>query len=296
MKFLNKLERKYGKYAIDNLTLILILGYVIGYVINLVNDRMFGYLTLNPYMIMKGQVWRLISWILVPPSELSLFTIVMLFFYYSIGRTLEQTWGKFKYNIFILCGILFTIASAFIALYVLPSSVYGMYNISEVNAGDTFQFVKGYIISFYVSTYYINLSIFLLFAALYPDMQVMLYFIIPIKIKWLAYLDVALMAYEVYKYGIVCGVIVFASLLNFLIFFALIMQAKGNTPVNAKRKHDYQKKVYSAKSVYEGGARHKCAICGRTELDNPNLTFRYCSKCTGSKEYCEDHLFTHEHK
>lgn len=296
MKFLNKLERKYGKYAIDNLTLILILGYVIGYVINLVNDRMFGYLTLNPYMIMKGQVWRLISWILVPPSELSLFTVVMLFFYYSIGRTLEQTWGKFKYNIFIISGIIFTVVSAMVAYFILPSSVYGMYNISEVNTSETFQFVKGYIISFYVSTYYINLSIFLLFAALYPDMQVMLYFIIPIKIKWLAYLDLALMAYEIYKYGFVCGVIVFASLLNFLIFFVLILQAKGNTTANARRKRDYQKKVYSAKSVYEGGARHKCAICGRTELDNPNLTFRYCSKCTGSKEYCEDHLFTHEHK
>ena len=162
--------------------------------------------------------------------------------------------------------------------------------------GEAYQFVKGYIISLFVSTYYINLSIFLLFAALYPNMEVMLYFVIPVKIKWLAYLDVAIMVYNIYQYGFVCGVIVIASLLNFLIFFVLIMQAKGKTPANTKRKREFQKKVYSAKSVYEGGARHKCAICGRTELDNPNLTFRYCSKCTGSKEYCEDHLFTHEHK
>ena len=296
MKFLNKLERKYGKYAIDNITLLLILGYVIGYGIQKINIDMFYMLTLNPYYIMKGQIWRIVSWVLVPPSELGFFTIIMLFFYYSIGRTLEQTWGKFKYNIFIISGIIFTVVSAMVAYFILPSSVYEVYKIPAAFTGEVFNFVKGYIISAFVSTYYINLSIFLLFAALYPDMQVMLYFIIPIKIKWLAYLDLALMAYEIYQYGFVCGVIVFASLLNFLIFFVLILQAKGNTPANARRKRDYQKKVYSAKSVYEGGARHKCAICGRTELDNPNLTFRYCSKCTGSKEYCEDHLFTHEHK
>lgn len=296
MKFLNKLERKYGKYAINNLTLLLIIGYVIGYVIQLVNEDMFMMLTLNPYYIMKGQVWRLVSWLLVPPSDLSFFTIVMLFFYYSIGQTLERTWGRFKYDIFIIGGIIFTIISAFVAYYVLPTSVYDKYQIPAYITGEAFAYVKGYIISLFVSTYYINLSIFLLFAALYPDMQVLLYFVIPIKIKWLAYLDVALMLYGIYEGGIVCGVIVIASLLNFLIFFALIMQAKGKTPANRKRKQDYQKKVYSAKNVYEGGARHKCAICGRTELDNPDLTFRYCSKCSGGKEYCEDHLFTHEHK
>lgn len=295
MKFLNKLERKYGKYAIDNITLLLIIGYIVGYVIYMVDKDLFALMTLDPYYIMKGQVWRLVSWLLVPPSSPSIFTIIMLFFYYSLGQTLEKTWGKFKYNVFILSGILFTIIFALVAFFALPKAAFDGYSVPIGCYVYGLSCVKGYVIAYFVSSYYISLSIFLLFAALYPDMEVMLYFIIPIKIKWLAYLDVALMIYQIFEGGIVCGVIVFASLLNFLIFFVLILQGRGKTPANAKRKRDYQKKVYSAKNVYEGGARHKCAICGRTELDNPNLTFRYCSKCSGSKEYCEDHLFTHEH-
>ena len=192
MKFLNKLERKYGKYAIDNITLLLIVGYVVGYVIYLVNKDLFALMTLNPYYIMKGQVWRLFSWLLVPPSSPSIFTIIMLFFYYSLGQTLEKTWGKFKYNVFILSGILFTIVFAVIAYFVLPKAAFDSYNIPVIYMTYGFTYIKGYVISYFVSSYYISLSIFLLFAALYPDMQVMLYFIIPIKIKWLAYLDVAL--------------------------------------------------------------------------------------------------------
>jgi hypothetical protein len=244
---------------------------------------------------MRGQVWRLVSWLLIPPSELSIFTIIMLFFYYSIGKTLEQTWGKFKYNVFILSGIICTIVFSMVAYFALPDGVFTVYDISASLYGEAEYLIRGTIVSAFVSTYYINLSIFLLFAVLYPDMQVMLYFLIPLKIKWLAYLDIALLLLDVYQYGVVCAFVIFASLLNFIIFFILILKNKGRTPANAKRKKDYQKKVYSAKSVYEGGARHKCAICGRTELDNPDLTFRYCSKCSGGKEYCEDHLFTHEH-
>lgn len=295
MKFLDKLERKYGKYAIENITLLLILGYVIGYSIRFINEDMYYMLTLNPYYIMRGQVWRLVSWLLIPPSELSIFTIIMLFFYYSIGKTLEQTWGKFKYNVFILSGIICTIVFSMVAYFALPDGVFTVYDISASLYGEAEYLIRGTIVSAFVSTYYINLSIFLLFAVLYPDMQVMLYFLIPLKIKWLAYLDIALLLLDVYQYGVVCAFVIFASLLNFIIFFILILKNKGRTPANAKRKKDYQKKVYSAKSVYEGGARHKCAICGRTELDNPDLTFRYCSKCSGGKEYCEDHLFTHEH-
>ena len=125
------------------------------------------------------QIWRLVSWILIPPSSLDIFTIIMLFFYYSIGTSLERAWGDFKYNVYIFSGILMTIIGSFL-LYGIEYAVNGY----PALMGTAF------------STYYISLSIFLGFAISFPDMQVLLYFIIPIKIKWLAYLDVALLAYS----------------------------------------------------------------------------------------------------
>ena len=92
MRFLKKLERKIGKYAIPNLSLYLVMGYIIGYVLILINDKVhvMDFLTLNPYLILHGQVWRLITWIIIPPSGLSIWTIIMLFFYYSVGTSLEK--------------------------------------------------------------------------------------------------------------------------------------------------------------------------------------------------------------
>jgi len=304
MKLLNKLERKYGKYAIHNLTLYLIIGYVIGYVLEMINSDWYFALSLDPYLILKGQVWRLVTWVIAPPSSLSIFTIIMLFFYYSIGTTLENTWGAFKYNVYLFSGLFFTIVAVFIIYFAFPFSTFAteLAGISEAEFlemakaySKTIAEVKGAIISQYVSTYYINMSIFLLFATLFPEMQVMLYFVIPVKIKWLAYLYVLLMIYDMYYFGWIGRIVVIVSLFNFLLFFIMIKKSKGLSLKERKRKADYHKKVYTAKAMYEGGARHKCAICGRTELDDPNLTFRYCSKCSGSKEYCNDHLFSHEH-
>ena len=163
MKFLDKMERKYGRYALKNLPMFIIATYVAGYVLELLTPEMLGYLTLEPYYILHGQVWRLVTWILIPPSSLDIFTIIMLFFYFSIGQTLERTWGSFKFDVYIFSGLIFTVIGAFL--------LYGM---------------TGYIgIGMLFTTYYINMSIFLAFALTYPDMQVMLYFIITIKMKWM---------------------------------------------------------------------------------------------------------------
>ena len=110
--FLNKLERKIGKYAISNLSLYIILAYVIGYILTLTGSVEF--ISLNPYKILHGQIWRIITWIIVPPSALNIFTIIMLFFYYSLGTSLERTWGTFRYNVYIFSGILFTVIGAFL--------------------------------------------------------------------------------------------------------------------------------------------------------------------------------------
>ena len=109
MNFLDKMERKYGRYALSHLTMYIIVTYIAGYIIALAAPIMRQYLTLEPYYILHGQIWRLVSWILIPPSSLDIFTIIMLFFYYSIGTSLERAWGDFKYNVYIFSGILMTI-------------------------------------------------------------------------------------------------------------------------------------------------------------------------------------------
>ena len=164
MKLLNKMERKFGRYAVRNLSAYIIAFYVAGYLMEVFTPDIFNYLTLEPYYILHGQVWRIVTWLLVPPSSLDLFTIIMLFFYYSVGNTLERTWGAFRYNVYIFGGVLAMVLGAFI--------LYGILG-GNVMFGTLF------------TTYYVNLSIFLAFAATYPDTQVMLYFLIPIKMKWL---------------------------------------------------------------------------------------------------------------
>ena len=108
-------ERKFGKYAVRDLSLKLIILYLIGYAIYYIRPEILYYMTLNPYAIVHGQVWRLVSWLLIPPSASNLFFIaIMMFFYYSIGTSLERVWGTWRYNVFIFTGILLTIVSAFL--------------------------------------------------------------------------------------------------------------------------------------------------------------------------------------
>lgn len=278
MNWLNKLERKLGKFAIRNLSLWIIVCYVIGYLISFISPALLNYLELEPHLILHGQVWRLFTWVLVPPSGFGIFTFIMLFFYYSLGTTLEHTWGTFRYNAYIFSGFLLTIVGAFL--------VYLIYVIRGVNAiygmGGAF------------STYYVNLSIFLAFAASYPDMQVMLYFIIPIKIKWMAWLDIALLALDIVMSGFQLEliIVIVASLANFLIFFLTTRNYRHINPREIHRKQEFKRQVRTAAAV----TKHKCAICGRTDEDSPELEFRFCSKCNGNYEYCQNHLFTHEHK
>ena len=137
--FLDKAERKYGKYAINNLSLYIIVAYVIGYILSLTGTV--DFLRLNPYEIVHGQVWRIITWIIVPPSSLGIFTIIMLFFYYSLGRSLEMTWGAFRYNVYIFSGMIFTFIGAML-LYVFFAYA------SNNNPEEV-----GFVISMYVTTY-----------------------------------------------------------------------------------------------------------------------------------------------
>lgn len=281
MNFLNKMERKYGRYAIHNLTKYMIGCYAIGYILvylgQMFGANFFQYLLLSPYHIMHGQIWRIVSWILIPPSSSNIiFVLIMLSFYYYLGTALERTWGAFRYSVYILGGMLCTVIGAFI-----------LYFISGPN--EMFSLING--MSF--STYYINLSIFLAFAMNYPDMEVLFMMIIPIKIKYLALLDVAYLLYDLIRGGWGTRTVIIASLLNFIIYFLMTRNYRRISPQEIHRKQQFKKAVHP--QMTPGGTRHKCAVCGRTEKDGEHLEFRYCSKCNGNYEYCQDHLFTHQH-
>lgn len=278
MKFFSKMERKFGKYAIRNLTKYIIITYIIGYVLQLlgrVGVPVLGYLMLDPGLILRGQIWRLVSWVLIPPGRLDLFTIIMLLCYYQLGTALEQTWGRFRYNAYIFFGLLMTIVGAFILYAVMV---------------DTFT-ILGYGTQF--STFYVSLSIFLGFALTYPDMRMMLYFLIPIKIKYLAILDVVFLAVSMYQGDWATRVVIICSLMNVIVFFFMTRDYKRVNPQEIHRRNEFKKAM--SRGQASNITTHKCAVCGRTEKDDPTLEFRFCSKCKGNYEYCQDHLFTHEH-
>lgn len=310
--FLNKLERKYGKYAIQNLSVYLIAAYIIGYFIFAVNKEWYAYLTFDPYEIFHGQIWRLFTWILTFPNrENIIYVAIMMFFYYSIGTLLEKTWGTFRYNVYIFSGMIFTVVAGLLLYFVLAFisrepgnhtalNMLGM-EIGEFGhllAPETVQQLVGALVGECVSTYYIFMSILLACAATYPELEVMLYFFIPVKMKWFGLVYAALCIFDAVMSNWGTRVMIVASLLNFVIFFFTTRNYNRMSPKEIKRKSTYKKRVREAQrnSTYENGARHKCAICGRTELDDPNLVFRFCSKCKGGKEYCQEHLFTHEHR
>ncbi len=244
---------------------------------NLFGFSITGYLTLSPYHILHGQIWRIVSWLLIPPPTSNLvFVLIMLLFYYSLGETLERTWGAFRYNVYILGGVLFTVIGAFLLYFMMGANPF---------------LSMAYSMAF--STYYINLSIFLAFAANYPDMQVLFMMIIPMKMKWLAVLDIAYLLYDMVKGGWGIRTVILASLLNFIIYFLSTRNYQRISPKEIHRKQQFQRAVHP--KMAPGVTKHKCAVCGRTEKDGDDLEFRFCSKCNGNYEYCQDHLFTHKH-
>lgn len=275
----HKIERTLSKYAIPNITLYLIICYAFGYLIQFVNADFIQYMTLEPGKIIHGQVWRLLTWVVIPPSSTNLFfVLIMLYFYYSIGRILEQIWGTYRLNVYLFQGITFTIIGSFILYGIL--SLIGFSN--PVGFG------------MYFSTYYINMSLFLAYAATLPDMQVLLFFIIPVKVKVLGIIYAALLVFECLQGGLIIWVVVGSSLLNFVVFFVSSRDRIRRTPKQMKQKIEYTRQVRQAETAKKI-TKHKCAVCGRTDEDNYELEFRFCSKCNGNYEYCSDHLFSHEH-
>lgn len=283
MNFINKLNRKFGKYAIHNLMLYIVILYAAGFFINMANPYFyFQYLSLDISKVMRGEVWRLVTFIIQPPTNNLIFLVFSLYLYHMIGNALEHSWGAFRFNLYYLSGIILNILG--VVVYYLFTG----YNIS-------------------LGIVYINQAMFFAFASLYPNVQFLLFFFIPVKVKYLSYFYGAFVAYDLIT-GLIgkdygrCIMIILA-LGNFFVYFLSTRNYKNLSPKEYKRRSSYKRAVRSSVGGdnvvdFQGKkriTRHKCAVCGRTELDDENLEFRFCSKCDGNYEYCMDHLFTHEH-
>ena len=295
MKLINKLERKFGRYAIYNLMMYMIVIYIAGFILDLIAPTFYQrFLSLEVYYVLHGQVWRLVTFILQPPSTNLLFFAIELLLYYSIGISLERMWGAFRFNLYYFSGLVFQILAAFL-YYGIVCAIGGGGLLPVTTAGVG-------------SLYYVNRSMFLAYIAMVPDAEFRLYFVLPIKAKWLGIFYGIFMAYDVISlfahgyYPLAISVIV--SVANFLIFFFMTRNYHKISPSEYKRRATFRKKMNDAK--WDSGnivefrgrnviTRHKCAICGRTELDDDSLEFRFCSKCDGNYEYCSDHLYTHTH-
>ena len=261
MNWLNKLERKIGKFYIRNLMLIIIIGTTFVFLLNYMGYDISERLVLDRNLILKGEVWRFITFIFVPSSQNIITFILSMYFYYLAGTGLEHEWGEFKFNFYYFIGILATI---FVTM------------ITGVKATGDF----------------INLSLFLAFARIYPNFQILLFYIIPIKVKYLAIFNWILIGINFLSVGSLAGkILTLVPLLNFFLFFGKdIFNGTKSGAINYRRQQKFKSQIK------EKEVMHKCEVCGITEKDDPKMDFRYCSKCSGKKCYCETHIRNHEHK
>ena len=271
------------RFGISNLMRVIVIGNVAVYVLMLLtqaNDaNALSFLTFNLNALLHGEVWRLVTFVFVPAYSSPFALLISLYFYYWIGSTLERQWGTAKFNLYYISGALLTVLGV-----VLASLITGNPYLTAAGTG------------------YVNLSMFFAFAFLFPDTTVLLFFILPVRMKWLAYLDGALFAFDIIKAigahnwaGVVLPIV---ALLNFAVFIwpeVHYLKERAKYQNSRKTVQFRQAQQQQAKQAQQQGYRHKCAVCGRTDTDYPDLQFRYCSKCVGYHCFCQDHIFNHVH-
>ena len=272
MYYVERFCYNHPNFGIKNLMRYICIANVAFWLIGAVNPVLLSYLAFDPHAILHGQIWRLISFAFYPPST-GLLAFIVFYFYYWIGSTLEAHWGTGQFNIYFFTGVILTVIYGFVMYFITGRS-------------------------FMLDAQYIYLSMFFSFAALFPNMEVLLFFIIPIKIKYLAYIDAAYFVIGVISGSFPANLLPVVAVLNFLIFcggdlFRDIRRVRRGSSASAvnfgrepKRiRREQEQKLYN----------HKCSVCGRTDRDYPNLEFRYCSRCAGYHCFCEEHINNHIH-
>ena len=267
-----KIERfcyRHPNFGIPNLMRYLTIANVVFWVMNMINRPFLSYMLFNPALIQRGQVWRLVSFLFVPPST-GVLALLVFYFYYWIGSTLEKQWGTGQFTIYFFTGVVLTVLYGFVIYWITGKAVT-------------------------LDSSYLYLSMFFSFAALFPDMQVLFMFFIPVKMKYLAIVDAAFFLYAMVTTPFPANLVPLVAILNFLIFCggelrAMLPRRPGKTTINFK-KESARIRREQADKLYT----HKCAVCGRTDTDYPELEFRYCSRCAGYHCFCSDHINNHIH-
>jgi membrane associated rhomboid family serine protease len=262
MNWLDRLERKYRRYAIPNLMSYIVgitgVVYVVAYILDL-SGAFLERLELYPSEVLQGEIWRLVTYIFIPPSASPIFIAFVLYFYYIIGASLEHEWGSFRFNLYYILGMIGT------TMAVLFTGGPG-------------------------TSTYLNLSLFLAFAYIYPDYQILLFFILPIKVKYLAWINWFFIITTIITAPLPDKVAAIVSIINYLIFFGkdiVTGMHSRNRAYNNKRKFKSKTQVKTIS--------HKCTVCGITPEVDPKMDFRYCPECDGLKCYCKEHIKNHEH-
>ncbi len=259
MKLLDRLERVFGRFALPNVTVYLIAGQTVFYVLFMTGKLDQSITRLSADLLLDGQWWRIATFLFDPPLSNPIFAFFAWYIFYLMGSALEGYWGAFRYNVFLLIGVLLTIAVSFLT----PD--------------------------FPVTNAFIGGSVFLAFAFLYPDFVLQLFFILPVRIKWLALLTWLYYGYLVFFGGWHTRLMVLASVGNFLLFFAgdLIWMMKSGRRQMARQAQQLSRR--------EDEPFHRCTVCGITDKSHPQMDFRYCPECDGQYGYCQDHIRNHDH-
>ena len=276
---LDRFCRKHPRFGIPNLMTIVALGTALVYLLNQFGRgvSLSAALALFPSLVLEGEIWRLVTFVFVPMSG-GIALLLELYFYWFMGSALEREWGTAKFSLFYLSGVVLNILFGFLSLLTGNPAVL-------------------------VTMRYVNLSLIFAFATLYPNLQVLLFFIIPIKVKWLAWVDAALFAWSVLSsllaLDLAGAILPLVAILNCFLFFASDLR---NTLGYARRRVQHQTsrqtinfKKATRQAQQQKGYIHKCAVCGKTDTDYPDMEFRYCSKCNGYYCYCKDHINNHVH-
>ena len=265
MSLISSLEKRFGAWAIPNLTGYLVAIQIIGMVL-----LMGGYTTESDMFLHgssvfdRGQWWRLLTFMMIP-KVYGLWFIFAVYIFYIMGSALEQQWGTFRFNLFVLCGYLLTVA------------------MTVVNPGAV------------ISNYYFLGCVFLAFATLFPNFELHLFFVLPVKMKWLGWLTFAV--YVATLFGIIGrGLPAFAvsgnrlAVLAAFLTYALFFGRDAVRNLNAAKR----RKAFVARAEADAEEpRHACAECGVTDKEDPVMDFRYCSTC--GKCFCEQHIDGHTH-
>lgn len=258
MKFLDNLERKYRQFAIPNITLYLIIGQALVFVAYMSGNLDIGRIVFVPALVLEGEWWRLFMFLFIPPITNVFFAFFAWYLFYLLGSALENHWGAFRYNLFLLTGWAATVAASFLAPYYPATNL----------------FLGG--------------SVFLAFAFLFPEFQLYIFFILPVKIKWLALITWIGYGWKFMTGPLPTRLLVLASITNFLLFFGseILWRIKSGRKKMASQARD----LTGSREAF-----HRCTVCGKTDQTHPTMDFRYCSEC-GGQGYCMEHIFTHEHR